>query len=175
MNATDDPTPECNPLNSHDPNYWPPSKTFMWAAIVHCYCVIVIGTLCNAVALWCVATCVKTRRPVKVLLLAIFMPAMLTCLVVYSVFAEVRVALLTCDSNRISGTVMLINWTVFLILEQIERASIAFVAVIRAVSVWAPHRQKLGLRPTVMAMALTSLYFIIIYVVSNNLLLSTSD
>ncbi|KAG0727652.1 hypothetical protein GWK47_034204 [Chionoecetes opilio] len=165
MNATDDPTPECNPLNSHDPKYWPPSKAFTWAAIVHCYCVIVIGTLCNAVALWCVATCDKTRRPVKVLLLAIFMPAMLTCLIVYSVFAEFRVSLLTCDSNRISRKVMLITWTVFLILEQIERASIAFVAVIRAVSVWAPHRQKLGLRPTVMAMALASLYFIIIHVV----------
>ncbi|KAG0699538.1 hypothetical protein GWK47_025785 [Chionoecetes opilio] len=177
MNATDDPTPECNSLNSHEPKYWPPSKAFTWAAIVHCYCVIVIGTLCNAVALWCVATCDKTRRPVKVLLLAIFIPAMLTCLIVYSVFAEFRVSLLTCDSNRISRKVMLITWTVFLILEQIERASIAFVAVIRIpitvminlwaepLSVWAPHRQKLGLRPTVMAMALASLYFIIIHVV----------
>ncbi|KAG0713398.1 hypothetical protein GWK47_016312 [Chionoecetes opilio] len=164
MNATDDPTPECNPLNSSEPNYWHPSKAFMWAAIVHCCCVIVIGTLCNAVALWCVATCAVTRRPVKVLLLAIFMPAMLICLVVYSTIAEGLVALLTCDSNRISRTVIIIVWTVYLILEQIERASMAFVAVIRAVSVWAPHRQKLGLRPAVMAMTLTSLYFIIIHV-----------
>ncbi|KAG0716243.1 hypothetical protein GWK47_010190 [Chionoecetes opilio] len=166
MNATDDPTPECNPLNSNEPTIGIPPKAFMWPGHCPLPTASSLSALCvsNAVALWCVATCVKTRRPVKVLLLAIFMPATLTCLVVYSMFAEVRVALLTCDSNRISRTVIIIIWTVYLILEQIERASIAFVAVIRAVSVWAPHRQKLGLRPIVLAMAVTSLYFIIIHV-----------
>lgn len=76
-------------------------------------------------------TCRQTRRPVKVLLFSVFVPALVVCLATRPVIGEVRVALLTCDLNRVSKTVLKINSLVYNILAQTEVTSIAAVAVTR--------------------------------------------
>ncbi|XP_045118289.1 uncharacterized protein LOC123508583 [Portunus trituberculatus] len=149
MNTTDHQSEDCNVLDIYAPGESPVSRLFLTVTLVHCYGVLVFGTLGNALALWCVGTCAKTRRPVKVMLFSVFLPALVVCLVTRPVIGEIRIALLTCDPQRISVTVVQINMVVYNILAQIELTTIAAVAVVRAVSVWAPQRQALGLRGTV--------------------------
>ncbi|KAG0727246.1 hypothetical protein GWK47_035042 [Chionoecetes opilio] len=149
MNATDNLTQDCNPLHLYAAGEPRVSQALLWGSLVHCYCVMVLGTLGNALALWCVGTCAKTRGTVKALLVSVFLPALLVCLATRPIIVETRYALLTCDSHRVSVMALRINMTLYNILAQTELASIAVVAVIRVVSVWAPQTQTLGLRWTV--------------------------
>lgn len=130
----------------------------LWFALVHCYCVFVIGTLGNALALWCVGTCTKTRRPVKVLLFSVFLPALLVCLVTRPGVAETQIALLTLNPHRISDTVIIINTAVYSSLASAELFSIAAVAVVRAVSVLSPHVRTLEMRGASLLVTATCLY-----------------
>lgn len=91
----------------------------------------IYGTSANALALWCVVTCRQTRRPVKLLLFCVFVPALLVCLATRPVIGEIRIALLTCDGKRISKTALKINSLVYSIMAQTEVTSIAAVAVTR--------------------------------------------
>ncbi|KAK8403652.1 hypothetical protein O3P69_000029 [Scylla paramamosain] len=161
MNGTDNQTENCNVLNIYSPGESPVSAAFLTVALVHCYGVVVFGTLGNTLALWCVGTCTKTRRPVKVLLFSVFLPALVVCLATRPVIGEIRIALLTCDIHRVSVVVVQINMVVYNILAQIELTAIAAVAVVRAVSVWAPQRQALGLRGTVVLVTAICVYSIL--------------
>ena len=82
--------------------------------------------------MWCVATCTKTRRPMKVLLFSVFLPGLVACLVVMPVAGEFYTAILTCDWDWIltqSVTDIISYVTVF--LEVTEVTSIAATAVVR--------------------------------------------
>lgn len=93
-----------------------------------CVCALRSG---NALALWCVGTCGKTRRPVKVLLFSVFLPALLICLVTRPAIGEVLIGLLTKNPDRISDLVLDINSAVYSSLASAELVSIAAVAVVR--------------------------------------------
>lgn len=82
-------------------------------------------------ALWCVASCTKTQRPVKVLLSCVFVPVLVICVVSRPMVIEMLLALLSCDKHRVSGVVELIHLFVYSTLAQSELAFIAVVAVIR--------------------------------------------
>lgn len=45
MNATNNQTQECNPLGVYGSGESPVPAALLWVALVHCYCVIVIGSL----------------------------------------------------------------------------------------------------------------------------------
>lgn len=145
MNAANNLIPECNPLGYYGLGEPPLPAALLWVALVHCYCVIVIGTLGNALAMWCVATCPKTRQPLKVLVFSVFLLIFIMCLTAQPVIGEGLIAHLTCDPDRISWTVYhIFTLMEFIFLAQIEQASIATIVVVRATVLWAPRRQMLG-------------------------------
>lgn len=81
--------------------------------------------------LWCVVTCTKTRRPIRVLLFSVFLPVLVICLLPMPVFAEIMVGLLTCDHDRVPMPVVRVTVIILTILGQIEQVSIAAIAVVR--------------------------------------------
>lgn len=85
----------------------------------------------NAMALWCVETCTKTRRPVKVLLYGVFVPSLLVCLVTRPVVGEELLSRIKDQPHRVSQLVSNINSVVYSILTQTELAAIAAVAMFR--------------------------------------------
>lgn len=150
MNTTDNKT-----LNDSSE---PKPAALLWFAVVHCYCVCVIGTLGNALALWCVGTCAKTQRPVKVLLFSVFLPALLVCLVTRPVVAESLISVLTGNRERISLMIIHINSAVYSSLASAELISIAAVAVVRVVSVLYPHVRTLEKRGASLLVTAICLY-----------------
>lgn len=90
-----------------------------------------LGTSGNVVALWCVASCTKTRRPMKVLLMSVFVPVLVICVGTGPVVIEVLLGLINCDAHRISLTAMITHLFVYSIMAQSELANIAVIAVLR--------------------------------------------
>ncbi len=90
-----------------------------------------LGTSGNAVALWCVTSCTKTRRPMKVLLMSVFVPVLLICVVSRPAVIETLLTLISCDKSKVSIVAVIISVFVYSILAQSELASIAVVAVVR--------------------------------------------
>lgn len=82
-------------------------------------------------ALWCVETCTKTRRPVKVLLFSVFVPSLVICLGTRPVVGEQLLSRIKDQPHRVSKTVGNITSVVYSILAQTELASIAAVAMVR--------------------------------------------
>lgn len=161
MNETNSTTHECNPLGLYSPDEPPVPPAMLWVAIVNMYCVIIFGILGNATALWCVATCPKTQRPVKVLLFSVFLPIMLFCMVTGPVYVEFLSALLTCDPDRIAKKIVGIFGILGVILVRIEQPSIAAISAVRAAAVWAPHRPKLGIKGAVGLVVVTCIYAVL--------------
>lgn len=161
MSTTDNVTRECNPLGVYSPGESPVLAPLLWVGLVHTYCIIVLGSLGNAIVLWCVATCSKTRRPIKVLLFNVFLPVLVICMVTMPVITEILSAMLTCDNDRIARTVVTVTMVMTSILGQIEQIAIAVMAVVRAVTVWAPRRPQLGVRGAVMLLLATWIYTIL--------------
>lgn len=91
----------------------------------------ILGTSVNAVALWCVVSSTKTRRPMKVLLASVFVPVLIICVVSRPVVIQTLLALISCDRSKVSNVAMIINVFVYSILAQSELASIAVIAVVR--------------------------------------------
>ncbi|KAK7027381.1 hypothetical protein SK128_013595, partial [Halocaridina rubra] len=56
--------------------------------IGHTYIVIVLGSLCNLIAIWCIATNKKISRSMKILLGNIFITQLLYCLVTAPIVSE---------------------------------------------------------------------------------------
>lgn len=83
------------------------------------------------VALWCVATCTRTRRPVKVLLMGVFMPVLVICVASRPVVIETLFGFINCDAKRISLTVIITHVFVYSIMAESELVCIAVIAVIR--------------------------------------------
>ena len=81
--------------------------------------------------MWCVATCTKTRRPMKVLLFSVLLPGLVMCLVRLPVAGEVYAAILTCNWDRLPGTVSSVMGYMGDFLALTEVTSIAATAVVR--------------------------------------------
>lgn len=85
----------------------------------------------NALALWCVETCTKTRRPVKVLLFGVFVPSLVICLGTRPVDGEELLSSIKDQPHRVSKLVSNINSVVYNILAQTELSSMTAVATVR--------------------------------------------
>ncbi|XP_050693415.1 uncharacterized protein LOC126984064 isoform X2 [Eriocheir sinensis] len=121
----------------------------LWLAVVHNICIAIFGILGNAVALWCVASCTKTRRPVKVLLMSVFVPVLVICVGSRPLVVEIALGLINCDAHRISLTATIAHLFAYSIMAQSELAFIAVIAVVRVAAVWTTGKSDLKMRVAV--------------------------
>ncbi|KAK8403657.1 hypothetical protein O3P69_000034 [Scylla paramamosain] len=149
---------KCYESGIFGPDVIPPPIGLVTAAAVHIYLVVVLGTLCNGVAIWCVVTCKKTRTAVKVLLCSVFVPLLLICLVTRTMRSEVILALLYCDAERTTSIYRVVTALLYSFLAQMELACIAALAITRTVAVWSTKRHAIKLR-----VAVTVVISILIY------------
>ncbi|KAK8739197.1 hypothetical protein OTU49_003528 [Cherax quadricarinatus] len=127
-------------------------------AVVHCYIVFILGTLCNGVAVYCVVTCTKTKPAVKVLLCSVFVPILVLCLVTKPALAEMLMAILTCDDTRTPKMFRVVTSLLYSGLAQMELLSIATISVVRAVAVWSSRRHTMTLRAALLLVLVITLY-----------------
>lgn len=85
----------------------------------------------NLVAIWCVASCTKTRLPVKVLLVSVFVPTLLICLLVQPAWAQLIMAKVLCNPDYISRSFKVTTALAYSILAHMELVSIAVMAAFR--------------------------------------------
>lgn len=159
MSAKDKSDRQCDPLGVYgkDEGYLDP--TLLWMGLIHCYCVVVFGTLGNALVLWCVKKCKTTGQPMKVLLFGVFLSSFVMCVGILPFTAgEYRAVLLTCNEERMSESTYKSAWTVFLFLTLIKLSNIAAIALVRVVVIWAPQRPKLGAFGAVLVSGATLAY-----------------
>ncbi|KAK4298239.1 hypothetical protein Pmani_029397 [Petrolisthes manimaculis] len=119
------------------------------ASVVNWYLVVVAGTIVNLVTVWCVVRCPKTKPPVQLLLLTVFLSTLAVCLITGPLRAEILRAELACESHRITFHFYVVVMVVYSILAQVERISITALAVVRAVAVWSPQRHHIGMKEAV--------------------------
>ncbi|KAG7154945.1 uncharacterized protein LOC121855615 [Homarus americanus] len=162
INCTEPNCQRCYEKGLYGPDEPAISSHLLKFAAVHCYLVFLLGTTCNGVALWCIATCTKTRPAVKVLLCSVFVPIMVICLVVQPCFAEMLLALLTCDDLRAPWPFKVAVILFYSTLAQMELVCIATISVLRVAAVWSSHRHSVGLRAAVGIVVTIIVYSVLI-------------
>ncbi|XP_071546693.1 uncharacterized protein [Panulirus ornatus] len=133
-------------------------------AIFHCCTVFVVGAIGNGVTLWCIATCTRLQRAVKVLLASVFLPLLLICLVSGPITSQVLTAVLANDPYRFSRTFEIVHSLFYSALAQMVHVYIAAVSLFRAVAVWSPHRQAVKLRVAVAVVTCIFIYSVLVTV-----------
>ncbi|XP_045118185.1 uncharacterized protein LOC123508515 [Portunus trituberculatus] len=116
--------------------------------ITYCYAVCFLGLFCNAVAVWCVAGCPRTRPAVKMLLCALFSSTLLVCLLVVPYMVYLGMSKLWCV-DEVKVWVFLGMMGIMVILMELEVYYILVLAVLRTVAVWSPLRHQVKLRTSV--------------------------
>lgn len=145
--------------------FTPPAS--VWASFIVSHFIIVFGILGNALALWCVVTCTKTQRPMKVLLSSVFLSTLAVCLAMVPMIADAHRSLNTCLPLVVTDMrVHDIPRFVIVIMVQIEVISIAAIAVIRGAAIWAPQNPTLGVGGAVVLVWVTCTYAILSTVVT---------
>ncbi|KAK8404090.1 hypothetical protein O3P69_000265 [Scylla paramamosain] len=130
------------------------TQFFLHYAVASCF----LGLLCNAVVLWCVVGCPRTRPSVKVLLCALFSTTLLMCLLRLSLYAYF---LLWCDDNSIHLFYNLLS-IIGVILTVMELLYIFVIAFLRTMAVWSTQRHQVKLRTSMALVVGVALYVIAI-------------
>nr|XP_045599436.1 uncharacterized protein LOC123758789 [Procambarus clarkii] len=137
------------------------SPILLMVALIHCCIVIVLGSLGNGVALWCVVRCPNTMPAMKVLLCSVFAPLLVICLVTRPAVAHIITAIITCNPANFFTKFRVVTTLVYSSLAGLELVAIAAVAFFRMLAVCGRGRHSMSTTVAVVIVVSMSVYSVV--------------